>query len=283
MSVSGKRRLELERARMEALRLEHVREECAALLEFCDKAVRDVRDIAVQQLVASDLRASVESLNDLRGRVAQAPDATRTELLTVASHIQSAIVRADAKARDWTAAHASALVEARQVQAIAAAAGASHGTEAARMGREAADEALRGNIEAATRLTEAARKAAEQDSAATLDERVRREVVKGLLQTLKNMGFVTVGPQVSAGVVVLEGRLASGRRARFDVSLDGQMAFDLDGYEGRSCADDLDKVETTLRDQFGVKLGPPQVVWKNPDRISQGARDLPTGGQTRKR
>jgi len=116
-----------------------------------------------------------------------------------------------------------------------------------------------------------------------MDERVRREVVKGLLKTLKGMGFVTVGPQLQEGLVVLEGRLASGRRARFEVKLDGELAFDLDGYEGRACAADMEKVEIAMKDQYGVLLGPPQIVWKNPDRLTKGARDLPTGGATKRR
>ena len=36
-----------------------------------------------------------------------------------------------------------------------------------------------------------------------------------------------------AGVVVLTGQLPSGRKARFEVQLDGQLSYDLDGYEDR--------------------------------------------------
>ena len=75
--------------------------------------------------------------------------------------------------------------------------------------------------------------------------------------------------------------MPSGKLARFDVQLDGRMDFDLDGYEGRACADEIERIEQTMHDQFGVRLGPQQVTWKNPNRIAKGARDLPSGGTQR--
>lgn len=118
---------------------------------------------------------------------------------------------------------------------------------------------------------------------ASLDETVRRGVVRGLLSTLKTMGFVVEGPQfrdgsTEGGVVTLVGKMPSGKCARFEVRLDGRMNFDLDGYEGRACAAEIERIGQTLHGRFGVKLGPPQMTWKNPDRIAKGARDLPSGG-----
>jgi hypothetical protein len=39
----------------------------------------------------------------------------------------------------------------------------------------------------------------------------------------------------------------------------------------------VEQIEQALKEHFGIKLGPPQVTWKNPDRISKGAHNLPTG------
>jgi hypothetical protein len=281
MSMSGQRRLELERARVEALRLALVREECAALVEACHTAIRDVRDVAIQQLASSDLRILAPEILQLGREVQDAPDASRIGLIDASRKLQVALAKAEAAAKQWAADQAAAVAEARQAQAVASCT-APPNSEAAILARQAVELATEGHLSEATNLTRTSQQAAVAASGAALDERTRREVVKGLLKTLKEMGFVTSGPQVDEGVVVLEGRLASGRRARFDVSLDGNLGFDLDGYEGRACADDLEKVETVLRDRFGVKLGPPQVVWKNPDRISKGARDIPSG-TTRKR
>lgn len=281
MSMSGQRRLELERARAEALRLDQVRQECEALADACDAAVRDVRDVAVQQLVSDDLRKIAPELREIRRQISDAPDESRTALVDASRRLHHAIARAEAAANRWEDEQVTAVAAARQAQAVAAATGPSDG-EAAALGRRAVALAAEGAVADAAEATASSQEAARAASAAALDEKIRREVVKGLLKTLKGMGFVTVGPQLEAGLVVLEGRLASGRRARFEVSLDGNLGFDLDGYEGRACAAEMEKVETVLRDRFGVKLGPPQVVWKNPDRISKGARDTPSG-TTRKR
>lgn len=281
MSMTGEQRLELERARLESLRLDQVRRECSALIDGCESMLREVRDVAVQQLVSAALRESARSLRTLRGQIAETPDATRTELLRVTAQMHDSVTHAEAKAKAWTEQQAAVVAKARDARHLAAATGEA-AKEALALGQQAEAMATRGDLEAASQLIDESHRAIQAAAAATLDESVRREVVRGLLRTLKDMGFVTADPQIAAGTVVLEGRLASGRRARFEVSLDGKMEFDLDGYEGRSCAEDLRKVETTLRDRFGVLLGPPQVVWKNPDRIGKSSRELPPGEQRQK-
>ena len=285
MSMSGQRRLELERARREALRLQQVRLECEALSRQCDEELRTVRDVAVQQFAASDLREVLPSLTEARDQVSAAPDDALLALHDVQSRIQRAIATAEGQARSWSEEQVTAVAEARAaVAGVRAAAESAQDVDgqfddAVRLAAEAIEHAEAGRQADAQRLTAAAVDAGRASSTTALDERVRREVVRGLLKTLKGMGFQIVGPNIDEGVVVLEGRLASGRRARFEVKVDGQMAFDLDGYEGRSCATDLEKVESVMRDRYGVKLGPPQVVWKNPDRLTRGAKDAPLGGR----
>lgn len=283
MSMSGQRLLELEQARKEQVRLGQVRAECNAAVEACEATLRSVRDITVQQLASAELRDVAAALAAVRTEIANRPDAAIEELAGVHDRVQGVLARAEAKARAWSEEQAAAIARARaavqRAGVVAAAAGAGDAGIAA---RAALLQAEAGDVAASLALLGRAEGELTAARAADLDERVRREVVKGLLRSLKDMGFVTIGPQLHADLVVLEGRLASGRRARFEVSVEGRMTFDLDGYEGRACAQDLEKVEVSLRDKFGVKLGPPQVVWKNPDRLTKGAQDVP-GGNTRKR
>jgi hypothetical protein len=291
MSISGQQRLELEQARVEALRIEQVRAECAALAAACEAAIRSVRDIAVQQFVAAELHETAQAIAQVRQQVAATPDIALPVLGAIQMRIQQAIAHAQARAQAWTETQASTIARARAVQeqararAAATAAGdlAGKSDSAQRLASEAVVHAEAGRIEEAERLCVAAGAASRTAVTEVLDERVRRELVRGLLQALKDMGFVVAARLSDQGFVVLDGRLASGRRARFEVNLDGHMAFDLDGYEGRACADDMQKVEVTLRDRFGVKLGPPQVVWKNPDRLSQSAQEVPAGAQNKRR
>ncbi len=288
MSMKGERQLQLERARREALRLEQVRSECRALVAVCTSTMSGVRDVAVQQYAAADLRELVGALREADTRIQEAPDATLEQLQGLQHRLATTLVRAEARARSWSEAQAQARARLQaldgRIEAVAqtqkegAAAGLA---EARRLVEEARNQVDRGADEDAQRRLEQAEQTLATVRTEALDEKVRREVVKGLLGTLKGLGFVIVGPQLSADVVILEGRLPSGRRARFEVKLDGQLAFDLDGYEGRSCAQEMEKVETAMRNRFGVTMGPPQVVWKNPDRLSQGALELPGGGKSR--
>lgn len=139
-----------------------------------------------------------------------------------------------------------------------------------------------GDSKAALSACNAAETQLARVSRAELDETVRREVVRALLATLQEQGFVVEEPRQAgdggaAGPVTLIGRLPSGRMARFEIQLDGQMTFDMNGYEGRSCAKDRDKITTMLKNKFQVVLSPRQFTWKNPDQIAKGARDLPAG------
>jgi hypothetical protein len=287
MSMKGARALELERERREALRLEQVRGECRALVAGCQASVDGVRDAVVQQYAAAELSRWVGELRDANGRIQDSPDATLVHLQELQQRIATTLTMAEARALSWTEEQAQARARARalagRIEAVVASQKESAGLgtrEASRWVEEARGHASRGAGADARQCLDRAEQALTTARAAGFEERVRKELVKGLLKTLKDMGFIVVGPQLSEDLVTLEGNLPSGRRARFEVRIDGQMTFDLDGYEGRACAQDMEKVETAMRDRFGVKMGPPQVVWKNPDRLSQGALPLP-GGQRR--
>ena len=284
MSMKGARELELERAHREALRLEQVRGECRALVSVCEAAVAEVRDVAVQQYAAAELGPLVGELRSVNGEVQAAPDATLERLRGIQQRLTTTLATAEARARSWTEgqtqARARAQAVAGRIEAVVASQkeSADLGANEARQWVEQAQEhASRGAETDARQCLDRAEQALAAARTAGFEEQVRRELVKGLLKTLKGMGFVTLAPRLAKDLVVLEGHLPSGRRARFEVRLDGRMAFDLDGYEGRACAEDMEKVETAMRDRFGVRMGPPQVVWKNPDRRSQGAVTLPGG------
>jgi hypothetical protein len=242
----------------------------------------------VQQYAAAELRVLTGSLREAAGRVNEAPDASHERLQGLQQQLTSAIAGAQARSRAWSEAQVQTQARleavAGRIEAVAATQQQRTGSEveeARRLLRDARTHAERGAEPESRQCLEQAERALDSARTASLDEKVRKEVVRSLLGTLKDLGFVVAGPQLSADIVVLEGRLPSGRRARFEVKLDGQLRFDLDGYEGRTCAEDMEKVETAMRDRFGVTMGPPQVVWKNPDRLSQGALDVPGGSRSR--
>ena len=133
------------------------------------------------------------------------------------------------------------------------------------------------------KIREHALKIHEKDHKESIDEELRRDILKALIQSMRELGFSVGKPTVvkETGAVALIGRLSSGRSIRFDVDLSGQMEFDMNGFLERKCADHLDEVLGLLETNFNIKSGPVQHNWKNPDKISKGSKGFPSGGSSR--
>lgn len=280
MSMTGHQRLELERQRLEQLRLIQASQECTVLAETCEQRLRGIHDVAVQQLAAAELQRIAAGLSIARTQIAAQPDITLPRLQELQTQLQRVVARAEARARAWSDEQTELIARSRSSTALATAAGATTSSpdRALQHAAEATKLAEEGRLDEARAALASAQSGATKVRQNVLDEQVRITIVQGLVRSLGEMGFILVDPYLTnASVVVLEGRMASGRRARFEIQLDGHMEFDLDGYEGQACADDIERVATVLRDQYGVRLGPPQVTWKNPDRLTQGALRGPAG------
>ena len=123
----------------------------------------------------------------------------------------------------------------------------------------------------------------QEDTKKSVDEKLRREIITALIKTMRELGFAVGKPTIDkeTGGVVMIGKLPNNRSIRFEVNLDGQMEFDMNGFLERKCADHLDEVLGSLKKNFAIATGPVQHNWKNPDRISKGSKGFPTGGNTR--
>ena len=123
----------------------------------------------------------------------------------------------------------------------------------------------------------------EEDMKRAVDETLRREILTALIKTMRDLGFAVGKPTIDkeTGGVVMIGQLPSNRSIRFEVNLDGEMEFDMNGFLERKCADHLDEVLGILEANFNIATGPVQHNWKNPDKISKGSKGFPSGGNTR--
>ena len=142
---------------------------------------------------------------------------------------------------------------------------------------------ITGLQEQIAKLRQSALQIHEQDMKQAVDETLRREILTALKKTMQDLGFavgkLTIDKET--GGVVMIGRLPSNRSIRFEVNLDGQMEFDMNGFLERKCADHLDEVLGILEANFNIATGPVQHNWKNPDKISKGSKGFPSGGNTR--
>jgi hypothetical protein len=117
----------------------------------------------------------------------------------------------------------------------------------------------------------------------SVDETLRREIITALMKTMRDLGFAVGKPTIDkeTGGVIMIGTLPSNRSIRFEIDLNGQMEFDMNGFMERKCADHLDEVLGVLEANFSIATGPVQHNWKNPDKISKGSKGFPSGGNTR--
>jgi len=290
MSSTGYRRAELERQRKEQLRRQQLRQRATGLLASCQETIRAVTDPAVQQVVAKDLREIQRTLSDISSQISSAPEQANKQLKRTQKDLNKVIANAETAVKKWSKqqAQAKAKLEAVQQTLQAEKQSTNKGSqqtlvEAERQIRQAASLYREGRYDEMNSLCKQADDLIEKAGQESFDESVRKEVVGGLLTTLTNMGFAVEPPKLEAkdntpGVVTLFGRMPSGKMARFEVNLDGRLSFDFDGYEGRACGKDLEKINRTLQEQFSVKLSGSQITWKNPDKIAKGARNMPSSG-----
>ncbi len=293
MSSIGYTKAELERQRKEQLRLQQLRQRAQGLLASCEETIRAVTDPAVQQLAAKDLQEIRTTLAQTSLRITSIPEEANEELKKTQKHLNSVIAKAETTVKKWSKqqAQAKARLQAVQQTLQAEKQSANKGgqdtlVKAEQQITQAASLYRQGQYEEMASLCKQAGDLIEKSGQESFDESVRKEVVKGLLTTLTSMGFAVEPPRLqakdnTAGVVTLSGRMPSGKKAKFEVNLDGRMNFDFDGYEGRACGKDLEKINHTLQEQFAVKLSGSQITWKNPDKIAKGARNMPSSGRSR--
>lgn len=290
MSSIGYAKAKLEKQRKEQLRLEQLRKRAQGLLASCQQTIRAVTDPAVLQLVAKDLQEIQKTLSLIPPQIISAPEQANKQLKKTQKHLNKVISKAETAVKKWSKQQAQAKAKLEAVQQSLQAekqsankAGQETLAKAEQQIAQAASLYREGRFDEMTSLCKQADDLIEKAGQESFDESVRKEVVKGLLATLTNMGFAVEPPQLqakdnNAGVVTLSGRMPSGKMAKFEVNLDGHLSFDFDGYEGRACGKDLEKINQTLQEQFAVQLSESQVTWKNPDKIAKGARNLPVSG-----
>ena len=254
MSLNGKIWLELARKKIEEIRIGQVRERCRQIQQDCLAELAQAREPAVQQYAREGLARVQERLGGLAAGMGAEPDQDLKALKRIQKDLNAVLVKARASANNWNRQQMEsqeALARARQAVAVGAKGAGRAAEDLAAKANAALIKAFalhdRKQYKEVLSLCQEIEDLTEKGRQAALDETVRRTVVRGLLQTLQGMGFVVEGPQLQGGgpdggTVTLAGKLPSGRQARFQVRLDGQMDFDLDGYEGRTCGKQMEAV-----------------------------------------
>lgn len=113
-------------------------------------------------------------------------------------------------------------------------------------------------------------------------EEIRKEIVKKITSVLKNQGFIVSAPTLEENTVLIKGKLPSGKRVLFQVKDESSIEFDLDGYTGETCQNELEGIIEKLKVEGNIDSSIEQFVWHNPDKIRKGSKEFPTSsGQNR--
>jgi hypothetical protein len=120
-----------------------------------------------------------------------------------------------------------------------------------------------------TMIAEAEQEAAE----AVITESVRKEVVKSIVKSLRELDFTVDMPTLIDGAagnyVKITAKKPSGKRAECRVGKTGKLIYKFDEYEGMTCLKDIETFNARLEDVYSVKLSDERITWENPDKISK--------------
>ncbi|AFI03919.1 hypothetical protein [Helicobacter cetorum] len=115
-------------------------------------------------------------------------------------------------------------------------------------------------------LEELIEKEEQEEQERVAKEAVRKEMVKAIMESLNNAGFDVQKPTLNKeGEVIIRSNRTNGNRADFKINLSGEVNYHFDGYKGKACKNDIDKVLPRLNEVYGINLSNERVLWENPD------------------
>lgn len=112
----------------------------------------------------------------------------------------------------------------------------------------------------------------ERANSEIVNEKVRKESVKIIVQAIKKRGFVVNNNSIKIDRMKNQVNIVavkpSGAKAEFKVFLDGKFEYRFDGYEGQACQKDIEPFMSDLEDVYGIKVTNQTEIWRNPDKDS---------------
>jgi len=261
------------------------RQASTALTQFIQDIVADITDPIELDFAYEDIRSIQE---EYAGRIVE-----KGELSTIQSNIKTRMSTTRKLAREKASAWKEDKINESKESAAAdlidlykeqAKVDAKNNPKAMGNLLNSLDE-LRSQVEMGTSIhgiQETLTDAIKQADDEVVDETCRRKVVRSIMDSLEETGFVVSKPKRSKtenDEVIITARKPAGSEASFRVSSNGSMIYKFDHYEGVQCKDDIQRVLPLLKDIYGVNLSQERTLWENPDKISKSAKPLSGGNE----
>lgn len=287
MSMSGHIRAEMIKRQKEELRKNRVREQCSNMLSSIEaKVAQHINDPQFSHFFSDDASMIQNETSHAKDKIQSDPDFALSMIQATSLKLNKSISSVVAAEKQWSDERKRSyeklfetieMLDSLPIKSI-------QYTQKI----ESLSSQLKTFSDIATTSAEIEKNIVntQQEAAAIVqkDEReeVRKEVVKKIISILKAQGFVVATPTLKEQSVYIRGKLPTGKKVLFQVQDEGIIDFDLDGYTGETCQNEIEGIIEKLNDEGSVNSSIEQFVWHNPDKIRKGSKEFPTSsGQNR--
>lgn len=120
------------------------------------------------------------------------------------------------------------------------------------------------------------------------EESKRKQTVFSVMDLLIRQGFQCSKPEIriqrnGQNLVFFIAKKAHGRTVEVYISHQNQITWDLHGYPGMACMEDLKKFQEQLHSCYDLDLIDGRIIEQNPDRLYADSRQQPTEGSQDRR
>lgn len=287
MSMSGHMRAEIIKRQKEELRKNRVREQCNNMLSSIEaKMTQHIKDPQFSHFFNDDALMLQNEISKTKDKIRSDPDFALSMIQATSIKLNKSISSIVAAEKQWSDARKISYEKLFETIEMLDSLPIRNTQYAHKI--KSLSNKLKAFSDIATTSMEIEKHIAntqkEADIIVQKDEReeVRKEVVKKIISILKAQGFVVSTPTLKEQSVYIRGKLPTGKKVLFQVQDEGSIDFDLDGYTGETCQNEIEGIIEKLNFEGSVDSSIEQFVWHNPDKIRKGSKEFPTSsGQNR--
>ena len=287
MSMSGRMRAEMIKRQKEELRKNRVREQCSNMLSSIEaKMNQHINDPQFSHFFSDDASIIQNEISQANHKIQSDPDFALSMIQAASLKLNKSISSVVAAEKQWSDERKKSyekLFETTEMLDSVPIRSTQYAQKIKSLSYQlkAFSDIATTSIEVEKHIANAQKEA---DAIVQKDEReeVRKEVVKKIISILKAQGFVVATPTLKEQSVIIRGKLPTGKKVLFQVQDEGSVDFDLDGYTGETCQNEIEGIIEKLNDEGNVDSSIEQFAWHNPDKIRKGSKEFPTSsGQTK--
>lgn len=287
MSMSGQLRAEMIKRQKEELRKKRVREQCSNMIQSIEaKLAQYSNDPQFSHFFGDDASIIKYEIVQAKNSLQSEPDHSLSMIKATSQKLNKSISSALAVEKKWSDARKRSyeiLVETIEMMDSLPIKSTNYAKKI-----ESLSTKLKTYKDIATTSAEI-EKIAKNAKMEAIDivqideqEEIRKGIVKSIVSVLKKEGFIVAAPIFKEQTVHIKGKLPSGKKVLFQVQDESNIEFDLDGYTGETCQNELEGIIEKLKVEGNVDSSIEQFVWHNPDKIRKGSKEFPTSsGQNR--